>query len=320
MGATADPGDALKQITTGDLGTGGTLPREMFDEFFTEVQDESNVLSRVRTVPIGTSKTRIPKIGVGTRLRSAQAENTGQTESGVTTDYVDIDAEKASIYWSLTRETVEENPERESLANTILSLMANQWSVDTEDLGWVGDAADADPFVAQNDGWLAIAAAGGSPVYYNTHNETPNDGSADSGTPEPPDVDTFHNAIQAMPDKYLRNDPVFFMNRKQLQEFYSGLTGRGDGLGAAVLMGDTDVTPFSHDIVGTSLMPQDQMVFTAPENLVYAMRYDLRVDVLRESDDVFDNDLHAKYKIVGKDDFAIEDAGGVVRVEDMAAV
>lgn len=310
---SATPDDALKQITSGDLGTGGTLPREMFDEFFTEVQDESTVLDMVRTVPVGTSKTRIPKIGVGERLRQGQDENTEQTESGVSTDYVDIDCEKGSIYWSLTRETVEENPEREDLADTVLSLMSQQWGVDSEDLAFVGDES-ASGFEAQNDGWLTILSAESSPVY---HHDDAGDG---AGTAQPVDTSMFHEAIQTMGSKYLRADPVFLMNTKQVQEYANTLTERNDGLGATVLMGDSDLTPFDHTIVGSAMVPEGQAVFTPAQNLIYALRYDLRVEVLQESDEVFDNDLFAKYKIVGKDDFAVEDADAAVRIEGIEQV
>ncbi|QCW03564.1 phage major capsid protein [Natrinema pallidum] len=310
---SATPDDALKQITTGDLGDGGTLPREMFDEFFTEVQDEAMALDRVRAVPVGRSKTRIPKIGVGERLRSGQDENTDQTESGVNTDYVDIDCEKGSIYWSLTRETVEENPERENLADTILSMMAQQWGVDTEDLGFNGDESDTG-FVAQNDGWIQIATDRGSPVY---HHDDAGDG---TGTAQPINNSLFHGAIQTIDSKYLRADPVFMVNTKQLQEYANNLIGREDGLGAQVLLGDADVNPFGYDIVGTATVPEGQALLTPPSNLIYALRYDVRVEVLQESDEVFDNDLYAKYKIVGKDDFEIEDENAVVRIEGIEEV
>jgi len=310
---SATPQDALKQITTTDLGDGGTLPRGMFDEFFREVQDESVLLDRVRTVPIGSSKTRIPKIGVGERLRTGQDENTTQAESGVNTDYVDIDAEKGSIYWSLTRETVEENPEREDLANTILSLMAQQWGVDTEDLGVNGDESGAG-FVTQNDGWYQLAADAGSPIY---HHDDAGDG---TGVNQPIDNSLFHETIQTVDSKYLRADPGFVVNSKQLQEYANNLVGREDGLGAQVLMGDSEVNPFGYDIIGTPSMPEEQALFTPMSNLIYALRHDLRVEVLQESDEVFDNDLFAKYKIVGKDDFAVQDENAAVRVEGIEAV
>lgn len=307
---TTTPQDALKNITTGDMGEGGTLPREMQEEFFTEVQDESVVLDRVRVHPVNRQKTRIPKIGVGERLRRGQDEGESQDESGVDTGWIDIDTEKASIYWSLTRETVEENPEREQLADTIMSLMAQQWAVDTEDLGFVGDeeeteADDAD-FISQNDGWIKILEDRSAPVYDH----------GDGGI----DTTLFHETVQTVGPKYLRADPVFIMNIQQLQEYAHALTEREDGLGATVLMGDSDLTPFNYDIVGSAMVPEDTAIFTPPQNLIYAPRYDLRVEVLQQSDEVFDNDLYAKYKIVGKDDFEVEDENGAVLVENIGAI
>jgi hypothetical protein len=301
---------SLQKVTTGDLGTGGTLPREMFDEFFTGVQAQAELLDRVRTVPVGRSKTRIPKIGVGERLRRGQDEDTTQDEDGVNTDYVDIDCAKGSVHWSLTRETVEENPEREDLADTILSLMSNQWAVDTEDLGVNGDESDADAFLNQNDGWLQIASARGMPTYAHTDS---------SGNPQPVRSDLFHEAIQTMEDKYKRADPIFVMSDTQVQEYSFHLTERESGLGDAVLFGDSELTPFDYDILGLPTMPDTEALFTPAQNLIYALRYDVRIDVLQESDEVFDNDLFAKYKIVGKDDFEIEDENAGVHITDIAA-
>lgn len=314
---SATPQQALKQITTGDMGDGGTLPREMFDEFFREVQDESVVLDRVRTVPVGRSKTRIPKIGVGERLRQGQDENTEASDDNsddVNTDYVDIDCEKGNINWSLTRETVEENPEREQLADTILSLMAQQWGVDTEDLGFNGDESNSG-FVAQNDGWFQIAEDESSPVY---HHDDAGDG---TGANQPIDNSLFHGTIQTVESKYLRANPVFMINTKQMQEYMNNLVDREDGLGAQVLLGESDVNPFGYDIIGTPVVPEEQALFTPAQNLIYALRHDdLRIEVLQQSDEVFDNDLFAKYKIVGKDDFAIQDENAVVRVEGIEGV
>lgn len=310
MSARNQKQDELEKITTTDLGDGGTLPREMDDEFFTEVQDNAELLNRARAVRMSRSKTRIPKLGVGERLRSAQGEESTQTESNVSTDYVNLDAEKGSIYWDLTRETVEENPEREQLADTVLSQMSQQWAVDTQDLGINGDETGTG-FVTQNDGWLAIAAARGMPVY---HHDDMGDG---TGANQPISTAVFDEAIQTIEDKYLRADPIFVMSRSQVQAYASSLTDRNTGLGDSVLFGDSDLTPFGYDVVGVSSFPEDQALFTPAQNLIYALRYDVRVEVLRESDEVFDNDLYAKYKIVGKDDFEIEDENAGVHIQGL---
>lgn len=299
---------SLNKVTTGDLGTGGTMPRQMFEEFFQEVQDEARLLDMVRTVPIGRSKTRIPKIGVGERIRQAQAENTDVAEEGVTTDFVEIDAEKGSVYWSLTSETVEENPEREDLADTVLNLMGQQFAVDTQELSIIGDEADVNTFVNQNDGFLTLAAARGMPTY--SHADA-------NGNPQPIDESVFHNAIQTIEDRYLRTDPVFFLSRTQLQEFNYGLLDRSSPIGDGVLTGDADINPFGYDMVGIPSWPDDRAMFTDPRNLVYALRRDVEIDVLQQSDDIHDLDLFAKYAIRAKDDFQIEDENAGVLITDL---
>lgn len=302
--------DVLKQITTSDLGNSGILPRKMFNEFFTEVQNESVILDMVRTVPMGRDKMRIPKLGVGERLRSAQAENTTQNETGVSTSHVDLDAEKSSIYWSLTHETVDENPEREQLADTIMNLMAQQWAVDTEDLGFTGDESGTG-FVSQNDGWLTILQASGAPTY---------DHAGSGGTAQGINTQMFNETIQTLESKYLRTDPVFMLNKKQVQAYANSLTDRQDGLGASVLMSDSELTPFGFTIVGSAMVPENEGVFTDPRNLIYGLRHnDTRISTLTESDEVFDKDLYAKYRLIGKDDFQVEDSNAAVYISGIAS-
>lgn len=298
--------EAMQKIDTTEL-SGGVLPEDLFDQFFQEVQDESVVLDMVRTVSMPRENMRIPKIGVGERLRTAQDEGTSITEASATTDSVPMSSEKASIYWSLTSESVEDVVD--DVPNIVMDKMTRQFAVDTEDLGFNGDEAGTG-FVTQNDGWITLATARGSPTY--SHD--------DAGTPLPIDSDMFNGAIQALESKYLRADPAFFLNTKQLQAYAHNLTERQTGLGDAVLFGDSDLNPFGYDLVGSAMVPEDQAIFTPPSNLIYGLHRDVEVDVLEQSDDIHDQDLFAKYATRVRDDFQIEDENGLVLVTNIETV
>ena len=302
--------DAMEKIDTTDV-SGGVLPRDLFDEWFQEVQDESVVLDRVRTVTMPREKMRVPKIGVGERLRESQAEGTANTEASVQTDSIDMDAEKGAVYWSLTTEAVEDAVD--SVPDIVLSQMSQQWAVDTEDLAFNGDESQTG-FVAQNDGWFTIAETRGAPVY---HHDDAGDG---TGTPQPINNAMFHGAIQSLDSKYLRADPIFMVNTKQLQEYANNLIGREDGLGAQVLLGDAEVNPFGYDIVGSAMVPEDQALFTPSDNLLYGIYREVEIDVLEESDDIHEQDLFAKYAIRARDDFQLEDENAAVRIEGIETV
>jgi len=134
--ALEDNREMLKAITTTELSS-GVLPRDLFDEFYMEVQKQSNVLGEVRTVTLPREKMTIPQLALGERKRSAQSEGTAIDSTKVSTSGVEMDAVKGAIYWELTRESVEDVSDSD-IADKIMAMMSNQFSVDTEDLAFVG--------------------------------------------------------------------------------------------------------------------------------------------------------------------------------------
>lgn len=308
MSSRKENTDAMEKAidTTNDLN-GGLLPADLFDEFFEEVQNQTAVLDRIRTVDLPRQKMDIPKIGVGERLMQAQSERTANDEDdSVTTDTVSMDTVKTAIYWSLPREAVEDTVD--DVPDIVLGQMEQQFAVDAEDLAANGDES-ATGFEAINDGWFTIAAARSSPVYY--HDDL-GDG---TGTPQPVNTSMFDSAIRTLDSKYLRNEPVFMVNTKHIQQYFGELESRNDGIGVAVLQGDTDVNPFGYDIVGSPVFPEDEALLTTPENLIWGLHRDVEVDVLTDSDDIHEQDLFAKYALRARHDYQIEDENAVVRIE-----
>ena len=294
--------------TTNDLD-GGVLPEDLFDEFFEEVQNQTAVLNRVRTVDLPRDKMAIPKLGVGERLMVEQAERSGVDEDdSVTTDTVQMDTVKTAIKWSLPQEAVEDVVD--DVPDIVMGQMEQQFAVDAEDLGANGDEAESG-FEGINDGWFTIAEDRGAPVY---NHDTNGDG---TGDPQAVNTDMFDGAIRTLESKYLRTEPVFLVNTKHIQQYFGELQSREDGLGVAVLQGDMDVNPFGYDIIGSPVFPEDEALFTTPENLIWGLHRDIEVDVLTESDEVFDNDLFAKYAIRARHDYEVEDENAIVRITDI---
>jgi HK97 family phage major capsid protein len=296
-----------KSITTGSELSGGVLPEDLFDEFFEEVQNQTAVLNRVRTVDLPRDKMAIPKIGVGERLMQKQTEDSTVTEdTSTSTSQVNMDTVKTTIQWSLPQEAVEDTVD--DVPDIVMGQMEQQFAVDAEDLGANGDES-LSGFEAINDGWFTIAADRTSPVYYH------DDAGDGTGANQAIDTSMFDGAIRTLDSKYLRTDPVFLVNTKHIQDYFGQLESRNDGIGVAVLQGDMDVNPFGYDIIGSPVFPKTEALFTAPENLIWGLHRDIEVDVLTESDEVFDNDLFAKYAIRARHDYEIEDEDAVVRIE-----
>jgi HK97 family phage major capsid protein len=299
-----------KDITTDGQLSGGVLPRELFNEWFEEVQNETTVLNRIRTVDMPRPKMTIPKIGVGERLmsKSGERQNNAETDA-VSTAGVDMDAVKTDLKWSLPEEAVEDV--LADVPDIVLSKMRQQFAVDAEDLGANGTTEAANPsgFEEINEGWFQLAADRNSPVYYH---DAAGDG---TGTAQVISTEMFDGASRKLDSKYLRTDPAFFVNTKHVQQYFGELASRNDGLGVAVLQGDTDVNPFGYDIIGSPVFPTDRALFTAPENLIWGLHREVTLEVLENSDETFDLDLHGKYKLSARHDYQIEDENGAVLVE-----
>lgn len=291
-------------LTVDDLDAGGTLPDPLWEEFWTDITDETPLLDAVRTETVGAKKTRIPRLNIGERHRRPQAEGQwNENESEVSTGHIEINTEKGTVAWDLPTEVVRENPEGEALADKILNLMTDAWSADVEDLGANGDESVVDDFESQNDGWISLAEGEVETI---------------DAAGNILDNDMVVSTIARLESKYRsRMSPALIVSSDQLLSYHYTLTDRETPLGDNVIMGEADVNPFNFPIIGSGLWPDDYAMFTDPQNLIYALYRELEIDVLTESDKVSERDLHARYFMRGDDDFQIENTDACVLVENM---
>lgn len=298
--------EAIEKFGTTDV-SGGVMPRDLFEDWYQQVQDTARLMSMVRTEVLPRPKMEIARIGVGERMRRGAAEGTGNAgNASISTSGVQIDAEKGTLAWDLNREAVEDTIGQ--VDEIVLDKMSRQWAVDTQDLALNGDASSTDNFLNQNDGWLTLLDAD---TDTNTYDHA---GGAI-------DTSLFHETRAALPNKYKRNettDPVFMMNLSDLESYEFDLTQREDPLGAAVLFSDQDINPFNYDIFGFSGIPQGEAVFTHPQNLIYAIWRETEVEVLDATDKTAEQDLFARYFLRTRDDFQVEEANAAVRVTNFA--
>jgi hypothetical protein len=308
--------EVIKEITTGDFQDGGRLNRQQFAEFYQEVIDESNVLDRVRRVPVDGPESQIDRIGVGERLLREVGENSSVTDQSDTIDSskVDIDVTKVGFGWDLSRETVEDTIEYENTAQIILSQFSSQYQFDLETLAFQGDtdatlddgSGDPHPFYSILDGWIVEAESDGAAV--------DDDGATDTLT-----SGHLFDLTYNIEDKYLNaTDPVFFAHPKQVMAYRQDLAERETSLGDSMLTTDEVPTPTGYPIVPSTAVQSDTVVFTDPMNLAFAPHRDMRVDVTTESEKVVKNDLFAQYGVTSRIDFAVEQGEAVSIIENMA--
>jgi hypothetical protein len=305
--------------SSGDL-SGGQFPRRLFEEFFQQVQEEARLLDQIRTVALDFNQQAIPQIGVGERLMQQvdEGESVEDNFETASTGQVDIDVEKTVIPYELTQESVEDTVD--DVADILLDKFQRQFAADAQELGIAGDESSpgtyfsgADSFFNINDGWLAIAQGDGSSSRVDGNSSMTEYDHGAGGV----NTTLFDETILNLAAKYRRDgvDPIFLMNRDNVQRYKRFLTDKESGLGDAVLMGDMDLTPFDYDVIGVHGMPDTHALFTPPENLIWALRRDVEIDVVENSDETLERDLFARYALRARHDYQIEDldAGVVVK-------
>ena len=321
-------------INTTDL-SGAQLPRDLFEEFIERTQEESELLDMVRVEPLARKEMAKPKIGVpelsgGTRAEDGSRPETSSATSGAVE--FNVTGQYYYIKYDLKEDAIENTMSEEEVAGLILRHFERAWANDVQNLAinsgrsGSGIAASLDDTF---DGWIAIAEGADAdserigledtgagevdtmPTYAHT------DG---GGTSQPVNTNLFHSLIQTVPERFRDSDSqVIMVSKSQLQEYHFNLTGREDGLGTAVLMGDNDVTPFDYTIVGISYWPDDYAMLIDPEQLSYGLYEGVEITQIRQSDKTMDEALHSRNLLEGQFDFQIEELQSGALATDIAA-
>jgi hypothetical protein len=343
--ARAENRDALhganKNIGLTDLD-GFQLPVEVTEDYLVRMQNEVNILDLATTMTVPRLEWQVPKFGVPRLSGSARAEEGSRTSSS--------DADTGEFYFNLTDKQyyILFEPERDALKNThpgvddfaelIQNEFVDRWA---NDVGIIGLRANVDD---TNENLESIT---GSATLDNTwtgwigraegETTTLEDGSTsddrlgleDTSTPNSmPTVDMasasvdtqmFNESIQTLDERYRDPDSVaFLMNNDVLQQYAMDLTQREDPLGANVIFGDSDLTPFSYDIIGVNEWPTSYGMLTDPENLAFGLYEEMTYDQTTNSDTVNEQRLHSRNWLEGQFDFQIRDMQAGVLIENIA--
>lgn len=178
---------ALADILTDN----GVLQPATAQEFIRLLIKESKVMGMSKVVGLRAPKQLVNKMVFGSRVLRAGTEGTALPEadrSKPTFTKVEHDAQLFKAEVRVTNEVIEDNIERERLRNTIMTMMAERISLDMEEVVVSGDTASTDPFLAQFDGILELAAS--NVVHAGTV-------SLNKGI--------FRDMLKSMPSQYLRN-------------------------------------------------------------------------------------------------------------------
>lgn len=322
-----------------DLETldGFQLPADITEEFLERMQKEINILGMADTMTLARLEQDVPQFGVPRLSGNTRDEEGSRTEnSGADTGQVSFNATDKQYYILV-------EPTRDSLKNThygpeqfgdyIVEQFVQRWA---NDVGLIGLRANADTGNLEAyagaeaadldstwNGWIAIAEGEDSAsdrigLEDTAAGEVSTMPTYDQANAAP-DTQMFNETIQTLDSRFRDTDEVMFlMSPTKIQEYAYNLTQREDPLGSAVIMGDSDLTPFSYDVVGVNGWPDNYAMLTDPSNLAYGLFEQMELDQTTDTDKVHENRLHSRNWMEGQFDFQIKSLQAGVLVENIA--
>lgn len=302
---------ALADLTA----NGGVLDPEHQNTFFQNVIDEPTLINQIRQQPMNASEMKIPKLGFGSRVLRV-APNTGmggakddgdndrflRAADRVKPDFgqVRLNTTEYMAEIHLHDDLLEDNIERDQMAETIMTLLSERVATDLEELFIGGNTASGDPFLASLQGLLELSGA----------NTVDVDG-------DPVSINTFNTSKKAMPTRYRRNLSTLrhFYSMDVESDYRVQVAARGSTLGDATLVGNAPMSVLGVPLQGVALMPENTGILMNPKNAIFGMQRSVRIErerVARARSWVIVMSMR-----IG---FALEEVNSVVKTIDLGAL
>jgi len=339
-------GATQKDIGLAELD-GFQLPRDLTEEFLDRMQEGIQILGMADTMVLARLEMDVPQFGVPQLSGHTRDEEGSRTENS--------SAESGQVRFNATDQQyyILVEPKRDALKNTTrdedefgqfiidqfierygndLGLIGIRAAASTGNLQSIGGAASLDNTFT---GWIA-RAEGDTQSVDDADDSTrigledtatadadsmPSIANTDgSGNPQPLDTALFNETIQTLDPRYRDSDaysPMLMTSPNQVQDYAMSLTEREDPLGSAVIFGDSDITPFSYDLVGVNGWPDEYMMFTDPNNFAFGLFEEMEIDQTQDTDKVHEQKLHSRNWMEAQFDFQIKEMQAGVLVTDL---
>ena len=269
---------ALSELTS----NGGLLNPVQNDTFIRNLIDAPTLINTVRTVPMNAPEMKINKIGFGSRILKVAPQGTSPyaaddgtndryllaaDRSKPTTSQINLTTKEVMAEVRIPYEVLEDNIERGGMADTVLALIAERAALDLEELLLLGDTASGDAYLALMNGILKRITSNVVDAQNN---------------PVSPNV--FNNLKKALPTKYRRNLAAmrFFSSMDRESDYRLGVASRGTGLGDSILTNDTPIPVLGVPLRSAALMPNANIVFTDPQNIIFGIQRNVRIEQDRD--------------------------------------
>jgi hypothetical protein len=265
------------------ISDGGYLNPIQANTFIRMLIEQPTLVNEVRVVPMNAPTMEINKIGVTSRILR-KAPQSGQAlpaakRSKPETDKVTLSTKEVIAEVHIPYDVLEDNIERGSLEDTIMTLITERASLDLEELILLGNTGSADEYLAMMNGII---------------NQLTSHVVDFSATMPNVTKEIFKAGIKAMPNKYLRNQSAmrFFVSPDADIEYADSLANRETGLGDR----NIERWPYGLNVAygipikPVALMPNWAAVLTYPKNIILCVQRQVMIET--------DRDIRARVLIV----------------------
>ena len=256
-------------LAISDLQTdGGFLSDQQADRFIRLAIKESRLLSQITVTPMKGPREERNKIRFAGRVlrpgQSATSLPAGQRSKPDLSSYV-LDAQLFKAEVRVHDEIMEDQIERGSFAETVMTSLAGAVSRDVEFVSIQGDTASADPLLAVLDGFLKQATANIVDVLNANLTKDP-----------------LRDMLKALPDEFARTERLrYYTNRQARIDYRDSLSNRATILGDAALT-TSDRTVFQDmPVVDIPEFPDSgdtEVLLTDPANLTIGFHRQIRFE------------------------------------------
>lgn len=255
--------------------SGGYLNPMQANTFIRMIQEQPTLINKVRVVRMNAPQMEINKIGFASRILHAAPAGlavdnylASGSRAAPTLDRLTLTTSKKMLECHIPWDVIEDNIERGRLQSTIMSEIATRVAVDIDEALILSDTDSADEDLAQFDGVLKLAVS--HVVDY-------------TADPQAITKAVFKAALKEMPNKYLfRKGQMIFCTSPHVEIEYADylanrLTTLGDTRIASNYQGA--LAPYGTPIQPDPLMPNSQMLFTIPKNIIWGVQRAIKVKV-----------------------------------------
>lgn len=274
-----------KAVDTTDLTSGGLLATGQADRFIDMSLDQSVMLKDARVIRMRSAVMELDKIATTGRVSQLKSEGVAPSSlSEPSFSKVTLTATDIITPFEITTESLEDSIERGDLEETVVRVMARQTATDLEELALLGDATSADPFLACQDGWRALAA----------------DGHVVDFAGATLDKDALSDMYKALPDRYKRNHDQlrYYFAPAAVQDWHDTFADRGTSGGDNAIVSAIAPPYMGTPVVGVPNVPTNLEgilgysgsdltfgILTPRENLIFGIHRQVRIekdkDILR---------------------------------------